>query len=114
MFIAARSVSYGGPNNFSVYPSPSLELGLGLGLKLGLDNKPGFCNRGFIQNHEKNNFSLFPAPSDDAINPNHVVNCESTSLPSGVRCVPPNSHTATTYTGWAEVLTLNQYYKISS
>ena len=57
MFIAARSVSDGGPNNFSVYPSPSLELGLGLGLKLGLDNKPGFCNRGFIQNHEKNDFS---------------------------------------------------------
>ena len=36
-----------------------LELGLGLGLKLGLDNKPGFCNRGFIQNHEKNEFSWF-------------------------------------------------------
>ena len=53
-------------------------------------------------------------PSDDALNPNHVVNCESTSLPSGVRCVPPNSHTVTTYTGWAEVLPLNQYYKISS
>ena len=93
-------------------PQPRPQNG-SMGTHLKLRTQAGYVKSFYSWNKSPIHMYL-AGPSDDALNPNHVVNCESTSLPSGVRCVPPNSHTETTYTGWAEVLPLNQYYKISS